>query len=153
MVITRKEKNGFGKDVNKTLELIAKLPQDIKDAVFEYLKGYSESNPVMNELIETAIQAVAENAVTVNTPVVAPIVNNDLLTVIPVSATTDNNVVAADDNSDEGVPLNEEQIKIMSEELNIPMDVMRTKYSYLTTKSAPYLYALRLKSGAYKIYA
>lgn len=148
MVITRKEKNGFGKDVNKTLELIAKLPQDIKDAVFEYLKGYSESNPVMNELIETAIQAVAENAVTVNTPVV---VEAPLIGVTPVSTKGPDLVV--DKGTDEGIPLNEEQIKIVSEELNIPMDVMRTKYSYLTTKSTPYLYALRLKSGAYKIYA
>ena len=67
MVITRKEKAGFGKDKEKTLELIAKLPKDIKDAALEYLKGYSSNSPVMNELIDSAVEAVASGASTINT--------------------------------------------------------------------------------------
>lgn len=68
MIITRKEKAGFGKDKEKTLELIAKLPKDIKDAALEYLKGYSSNSPVMNELIDSAVEAVASGATpTVNT--------------------------------------------------------------------------------------
>lgn len=67
MVITRKEKAGFGKDKEKTLELIAKLPNDIKDAALEYLKGYSSNSPVMNELIDSAVEAVASGASAINT--------------------------------------------------------------------------------------
>lgn len=67
MVITRKEKAGFGKDKEKTLELIAKLPKDIKDAALEYLKGYSSNSPVMNELIDSVVEAVASGASTINT--------------------------------------------------------------------------------------
>ena len=68
MVITRKEKAGFGKDKEKTLELIAKLPKDIKDAALEYLKGYSTNSPVMNEIIDSAVEAVATGATsTINT--------------------------------------------------------------------------------------
>lgn len=67
MVITRKEKAGFGKDKEKTLELIAKLPKDIKDAALEYLKGYSSNSPVMNELIDSAVEAVASGATPINT--------------------------------------------------------------------------------------
>lgn len=67
MVITRKKKAGFGKDKEKTLELIAKLPKDIKEAALEYLKGYSSNSPVMNELIDSAVEAVASGASTINT--------------------------------------------------------------------------------------
>lgn len=148
MVITRKEKNGFGKDVNKTLELIAKLPQDIKDAVFEYLKGYSESNPVMNELIETAIQAVAENAVTVNTPVV---VEAPLIGVTPVSAKGVENTSEVFEEDE--VPLNDEQLAIVSKELKIPMDKLKTDYGLLTTRNMMYTWAMTLHTGAHRIYA
>lgn len=67
MLITRKEKAGFGKDKEKTLELIAKLPKDIKDAALEYLKEYSSNSPVMNELIDSAVEAVASGATPINT--------------------------------------------------------------------------------------
>lgn len=148
MVITRKEKNGFGKDVNKTLELIAKLPKDIKDAALEYLKGYDKSSPVMNELIEEAIQQVVPN-----TAVVAPIVNNDLLTVTPVSANTNTSVSVPDNDSDEGVPLNDEQLAIVSKELKIPMDKLKTDYGLLTTRNMMYTWAMTLHTGAHRIYA
>ena len=146
MVITRKEKNGFGKDVNKTLELIAKLPQDIKDAVFEYLKGYSESNPVMNEIIETAIQAVAENSTINNTPVV---VEAPLIGVTPVSTKEGSEAALEEDE----VPLNEEQLAIVSKELKIPMDKLKTDYGLLTTRNMMYTWAMTLHTGAHRIYA
>ena len=146
MVITRKEKNGFGKDVNKTLELIAKLPQDIKDAVFEYLKGYSESNPVMNEIIESAIQAVAENSTVNNTPVV---VEAPLIGVTPVSTKEGSEAAPEEDE----VPLNEEQLAIVSKELKIPMDKLKTDYGLLTTRNMMYTWAMTLHTGAHRIYA
>lgn len=148
MVITRKEKNGFGKDVNKTLELIAKLPQDIKDAVFEYLKGYSESNPVMNEIIETAIQAVAESATTVNNPVV---VEAPLIGVTPVSTKEVENI--SETFEEDEVPLNDEQLAIVSKELKIPMDKLKTDYGLLTTRNMMYTWAMTLHTGAHRIYA
>lgn len=66
MQITRKEKAGFGKDVNKTLELISKLSPEIKDAALKYLQGNADSNPVMKDLIESAVEIVN------NTPSASP---------------------------------------------------------------------------------
>ena len=83
MVITRKEKAGFGKDKEKTLELIAKLPKDIKDAALEYLKGYSTNSPVMNEIIDSAVEAVATGATSNINTIDLP------KGVIPVSANTE----------------------------------------------------------------
>ena len=149
MVITRKEKNGFGKDKEKTLELIAKLPKDIKEAALEYLKGYDSSSPVMNELIEEAIQQVVPN-----TTVAAPTVNSSLLTVTPVSSTTGNSVLATDSLDDpDDVPLNDEQLAIVSKELKIPMDKLKTDYGLLTTKNMMYMWAMTLHTGAHRIYA
>ncbi len=59
MQITRKEKMEFGKDVNKTLELIGKLDPKIKEAALEMLKGYDKSNPVINTIIEGAVEAIS----------------------------------------------------------------------------------------------
>lgn len=59
MQITRKEKMEFGKDVNKTLELIGKLDPKIKKAALEMLKGYDKSNPVINTIIEGAVEAIS----------------------------------------------------------------------------------------------
>lgn len=59
MQITRKEKMEFGKDVNKTLELIGKLDPKIKEAALEMLKGYDKSNPVINTIIEGALEAIS----------------------------------------------------------------------------------------------
>lgn len=61
MQITRKEKMEFGKDVNKTLELIGKLDPKIKEAALEMLKGYDKSNPVINTIIEGAVEAISSN--------------------------------------------------------------------------------------------
>ena len=58
MQITRKEKMEFGKDVNKTLELIGKLDPKIKEVALEMLKGYDKSNPVINTIIERAVEAI-----------------------------------------------------------------------------------------------
>ena len=59
MTITRREKMEFGKDVNKTLELIGKLDPKIKEAALEMLKGYDKSNPVINTIIEGAVEAIS----------------------------------------------------------------------------------------------
>ena len=59
MQITRKEKMEFGKDVNKTLELIGKLDPKIKESALEMLKGYDKSNPVINTIIEGAVEAIS----------------------------------------------------------------------------------------------
>lgn len=61
MTITRREKMEFGKDVNKTLELIGKLDPKIKEAALEMLKGYDKSNPVINTIIEGAVEAISSS--------------------------------------------------------------------------------------------